>query len=587
MKNSYVTKKFLKQSYKANPALFYIMGLSTLVSVSIILMNIYSLKWILDSLSVGIYKEAIIVFLFIVGINFILNLANKGNEKLIEYHIIKSTCIINQQISQQLMQIPYQYLEDPYYLDLKERAKFANDNMGTVYGFLELSRDIFCCIITIITLGTILFTFQFTIILVVIGGLLLNFLTRLLFMKYQMKFYTSLIPINRKYGYYMDEVNNFKNAKEFRMYSLSDLLIGKFNVFQNEVEGQFRNFTHKNVVFQSFSNVINYLQMFLLYAIIGIKSFAQKIGVGSFSLYLNAAITFSTNINKILSNCIEIRRNIEYLKPFIELMEIKLEKNENKMCLDKEIEAIEFVNLTFKYPKTEKPVLENISFKINKGDKISIVGINGAGKTTLIKLLCRLYQPTSGEILINGHNIFDYEYKTYIEKISAVFQDYKLFAFSLKENIIASQTCVEEEVSNCVNKVGLAEKIKQLPQGLNSFYGKSYDEQGIELSGGEIQKVAIARALYKKASLVILDEPTSALDPLAEADIYQNFNNLVLNKTAIYISHRMSSSVFCDKIIIIQEGHLIAYDTHHHLMQDENGLYYKLFISQAKNYQID
>lgn len=268
-------------------------------------------------------------------------------------------------------------------------------------------------------------------------------------------------------------------------------------------------------------------------------------------------------------------------------MEIKLEKNENKMCLDKEIEAIEFVNLTFKYPKTEKPVLENISFKINKGDKISIVGINGAGKTTLIKLLCRLYQPTSGEILINGHNIFDYEYKTYIEKISAVFQDYKLFAFSLKENIIASQTCVEEEVSNCVNKVGLAEKIKQLPQGLNSFYGKSYDEQGIELSGGEIQKVAIARALYKKASLVILDEPTSALDPLAEADIYQNFNNLVLNKTAIYISHRMSSSVFCDKIIIIQEGHLIAYDTHHHLMQDENGLYYKLFISQAKNYQID
>ena len=198
-----------------------------------------------------------------------------------------------------------------------------------------------------------------------------------------------------------------------------------------------------------------------------------------------------------------------------------------------------------------------------------------------------MYHPISGTIYINGHDIFEYDYDSYMKCISTVFQDYKLFAFSIEENITCdAQNSNNEKAKKLIKDVGLEEKVNSLPNGISSLFGKAYDEDGIEMSGGQSQKVAIARALYKDASLVILDEPTSALDPLAEAEIYEHFNDLVGDKTAIYISHRMSSSVFCDKVLIIDGGKISDFDTHTNLMKKQDSLYYKLFISQAVNYQI-
>jgi ATP-binding cassette subfamily B protein/ATP-binding cassette subfamily C protein len=231
-------------------------------------------------------------------------------------------------------------------------------------------------------------------------------------------------------------------------------------------------------------------------------------------------------------------------------------------------------------------VLRNVSFKIKGGEKISIVGLNGAGKTTLIKLLCRLYKPDSGTIRINGTDIFEYDYESYIARIAAVFQDFRLFAFGIDENITCKQSGTDENhIDELLTQVGLKEKIDSLQDGVKTMLGKAYSPEGVELSGGESQKVAIARALYKNASLIILDEPTSALDPLAEADIYANFNKLVGDKTAFYISHRMSSSVFCDRILILQDGMVADFDTHAALMAKKDSLYFKLFNSQAENYK--
>lgn len=205
----------------------------------------------------------------------------------------------------------------------------------------------------------------------------------------------------------------------------------------------------------------------------------------------------------------------------------------------------------------------------------------------MIKLICRLYQPTKGKILINGRDIFEYDHKSYMDKIAAVFQDYKLFAFSIDENITCKEINADpERTRTIIKEVGLKEKIDDLPDGLSSLYGKAYDDKGIEMSGGEGQKIAIARALYKDASLIILDEPTSALDPLAEAEIYEHFNSMVGDKTAIYISHRMSSSVFCDRILVIEGGKISAYDTHENLLKNKDSLYAKLFNSQAANYEL-
>lgn len=232
-----------------------------------------------------------------------------------------------------------------------------------------------------------------------------------------------------------------------------------------------------------------------------------------------------------------------------------------------------------------KLVLNDISFEINKNEKISIVGLNGAGKTTIVKLLCRLYEATEGQIYINDIPINEYENHSYISLVSAVFQDYKLFSYSILDNIRPNIS--KEEAKEIATSVGIIDKIESLNNGFNSIIGKSYDKDGVEMSCGQRQKIAIARALAKDASLLIMDEPTSALDPLAEADIYENFNNLALNKTAIYISHRMSSSIFCDKILVLDGGVITDYDSHKNLMKNKESLYYKLFTSQSKNYNMD
>ena len=323
--------------------------------------------------------------------------------------------------------------------------------------------------------------------------------------------------------------------------------------------------------------------MALVYGFVAFRTIKEKLSVSSFSLYISTSLSFSTSFARLIEVGLNLSQSITLLAPFVELIELPETEEEGEIILDG-IREIEFRNVSFSYPRSEQIILDNVSFKIRKGEKISIVGLNGAGKTTMVKLLCRLYKPDSGEILINGIPIHEYDYDSYISEISAVFQDYKLFSYTLKENIL-NEDGDEEEAYLVACKVGLKEKIDALPDGINSLYSKIYDEKGIELSGGEAQKVAIARALYKNASLVILDEPTSALDPLAEAEIYMHFNELVQEKTAIYISHRMSSSVFCDLIIVIDSGKIAAIAPHAELMKDTEGLYYRLFTTQAKNYQ--
>ncbi|MDE6579077.1 MAG: ABC transporter ATP-binding protein/permease, partial [Ruminiclostridium sp.] len=235
-------------------------------------------------------------------------------------------------------------------------------------------------------------------------------------------------------------------------------------------------------------------------------------------------------------------------------------------------------------PNTDVEVLKGVNVTLKQGEHLSVVGLNGAGKTTFVKLLCRLYDPTEGEILLDGVNIKEYDYNEYMNLFSPVFQDFKLFAFSIKENIVLDDDCSDEKLSGLIEQVGLGDKIASLEKGTETMLFKSFDENGIEPSGGEQQKMAIARALYKKAPVVILDEPTAALDPVAEYDIYRQFDSLVGGKTAIYISHRLSSCKFCDRIAVFSEGVIKEYGTHDELVLINNGIYAEMFKAQAKYY---
>ncbi|MDE5952450.1 MAG: ABC transporter ATP-binding protein/permease [Acetatifactor sp.] len=242
---------------------------------------------------------------------------------------------------------------------------------------------------------------------------------------------------------------------------------------------------------------------------------------------------------------------------------------------------------SFRYPSGGRMALQHVSFRLRTGGRLAIVGANGTGKTTFIKLLCRLYDPTEGEILLNGIDIRKYDYQEYIKLFSVVFQDYKIFSFSVAENVSASQDFDEEKVRESLKKAGLYERVGEMKDEIHTKLLKDQqeDEQGgVEISGGEKQKLALARALYRDAPVVILDEPTSALDPIAEQDIYQRFNKMVQDKTAIFISHRMSSCRFCDTVVVFDDGRIVQTGSHEELLRDKEGIYSRMWEAQAQYY---
>lgn len=484
------------------------------------------------------------------------------------------------------MSVEYKNLEDPHFLDLKERATFAMYNQGVVNSLVTNAVSFLNEIFTVAGLVAIMLSLSWILVVSLTATIGLSVLIQASFSKYQRKFYQELIPVNRKYSYYINLTFETLIQKECRLYEMQDMLGDTLTEYNREINRWFGKFNRRMGLAMGLFQVVVVLQTMLAYGFVSSHTLSGGIGIGSLTMYVSSAVSFSSSVLAMGTAVVEITLMLGYLTPLAELMKVPDEvRISGNAVLDK-VKTIEFKNVSFAYPKTEKKVLDNVSFIINDGEKISIVGLNGAGKSTVVKLICRLYHPDSGKILINGRDIFEYEHSSYLRELAAVFQDFRLFNFTICENITCKDAGKDrEKVIELIDKVGMSDKIKSLKQGIDSRFGKEYDEEGVEFSGGQSQKIAIARALYKNASLVILDEPTSALDPIAEAEIYENFNSLVGDKTALYISHRMSSSVFCDRILVISDGKTEAFGTHRELMQNEEGTYYKLFTSQAKNYK--
>lgn len=585
-------KKVFALAWGISPLYIILLIMNSLIGAMQIVANVVLPKYLIDELITSRNTGSL---LYIGGAIVLSNLLFSFLGKLMTRNLAIQNRYMNEKMNQALgikiMNVDYSYLENPYYLDLKERAAFACTNQSAVYNLINNSADLLKSLVTLVSMVAVMLTLGPVLFLVSAVTIILTVVVLASFSSYQVRFFDKIIPVNRKYGYYLglgysdDEIQ-----KDARLYGMEPMLLSRVVNYTNEFMGEFNKYYKKQGKIRGAVNIIANLQAALTYGYVGIRvvtnQFGKQIGLGSFMMYVNASIQFTATFRTLTDNIVGTKQMLDYLDPFLELMDLPEVKQEGDIPFEGVIESVCFEHVTFCYPGSEKEVLSDLSFQINKGEKISIVGLNGAGKTTLIKLICRLYHPTSGKILINGKDIFDYDYESYIKNIAAVFQDYKLFAFSLLENITSKdkEKVDKGEVNEIVKEVGLEEKIEELPNGLDSLYGKAYDVNGIELSGGQSQKVAIARALYKNASMVIMDEPTSALDPLAEADIYHNFNNMVSNKTAIYISHRMSSSVFCDRILVLDGGSVSDFDSHENLMKKGESLYCKLFKAQAENY---
>lgn len=317
-----------------------------------------------------------------------------------------------------------------------------------------------------------------------------------------------------------------------------------------------------------------------------LKAWGGAFGIGSVTQYVGAATALAGNVAMFLETVNFVSANAPFMEDTFRLLDTPNAMYQGSLTTEKRSDRqyhVEFRDVSFRYPGTENWALRHVNMKFKVGSRLAIVGENGSGKTTFIKLLCRLYDPQEGQILLNGIDIRKYNYRDYMDIFSVVFQDFQLLPQSLGANVAGSGSYDRERVKKALVDAGFEERMSAMPQGLDTQLYKDFAENGVEVSGGEAQKIAIARALYKDAPFIILDEPTAALDPMAEAEIYGKFNDIVTDKTAIYISHRLSSCKFCDEIAVFDQGQVVQQGTHDGLVEAE-GKYRELWNAQAQYY---
>ena len=381
------------------------------------------------------------------------------------------------------------------------------------------------------------------------------------------------------YKYQMGKDTKIYNLKTSIFHSLDKVLSSAFSTVESWQKTESR--------YRSYGDVSTNILTALVYVFVAAKATFGSLGVGSIVQFVGGITRFNSGITGLVGYMSQLFSNVEALNLYFEFLDMPDKIYHGTLPVEKRQDyeyELEFHDVSFRYPGTDKYALKHLNLKLNVGQRLAVVGMNGSGKTTMIKLLCRLYDPTEGRITLNGIDIKKYEYNEYMSIFGVVFQDFKLFSFPLGQNVAASVEVDPDKAENCLAKAGFGERLKKMPKRLDTCLYKDFEEDGVEVSGGEAQKIAIARALYKDAPFVILDEPTAALDPIAEFEVYSNLNEIIGEKTAVFISHRLSSCRFSDDIAVFHEGELIQRGNHAALVSDINGKYYELWNAQAQYY---
>lgn len=390
---------------------------------------------------------------------------------------------------------------------------------------------------------------------------------------------------------YVNKISNsyggYQMGKDIRIYDMVDI----YRKLNSEIEETHINgskkywYGHRNIQFsdQIISQGIN----FSIYAFVCLNAVRGYFEIGSVIMYVGYINRVINAFKKISTNIAMFKMNQPFLQRYLDFLRLENKMNKGTLSVEKQSDTefeIEFRNVSFKYPGAANFALHNLNLKLENNKRLAVVGMNGSGKTTMIKLLCRLYDPTEGVIMLNGIDIREYDYVEYMKLFSVVFQDFKLFSVSVGQNIAVNVDFDNNQVNESLKKAGFSGRLAEMPKGLNTCLYKDFEEEGVEISGGEAQKIALARALYKNAPFIVLDEPTAALDPIAEYEIYSKFNEIVSDKTVIYISHRLSACRFCDNIVVFNEGELIQNGSHNELIKNRSGKYYELWKAQAQYY---
>lgn len=551
-------------------------------------------KYVIDlvqaDVSAADNMEALLKLMLIAGaIAGILTWGNVFSRNKVWYRFIYARMqVITERVDKALC-LNYQMLERPDVLDVHERATEATGgNNNGVEGMMNLmvtlGKDLFTVIVTFVAVLVL----NWSLILCLFAlGILQYLYYRRVIREDKREVWDKLAPVWRQVNYMARITQDFDYAKDIRLFNLGDFLTGKQReVFAKKEERMDYSkdlwFRHSVVVQLLFlvGNALIYGALF--YAVLG-----KGLSIGNFTMYLALAYSFSGSLVEFLHRFGDYERASLEVDDFRSFMELDMGEEKDTVPIPGGQEyTIQFHDVCYRYPGQEKNAVDHLNMTLHPGEKLAVVGQNGAGKTTMIKLMLRLYDPTEGNITLNGVDIRRFKREEYFKLFSPVFQNVEVLAFPIAENIsmkAAEDTdCGRAEAAAA--EAGLEDKIRSLPGGIHSELLKIVDDEGVDLSGGERQKLALARALYKAAPMVVLDEPTSALDALAEQQLYERFNHMIGTKSAVYISHRLASTRFCDRVAMFADGKMIEYGSHDELME-KGGEYAHMFEVQAQYYQ--
>lgn len=601
--------KTLKLLHRADSSSIPLFILNSILKSLYPYINIFLSAYIIDSIIDKNFNLTIILTIALIAGNFVFGVISDALKQICSSKSVKVHQYVQLLICKHSLELDYETLEIPKTLESIHSANFSMQHQGGFGSLISNYGLLLESIISILTGIIMVFSLCLSIpnsesvflniassvpvsFIILLAFFLINANTNISLAKHlnekQLDIFEKQMKTEKRFSYFFNQIIlNFSMGTFIRIFDMSALI-------EKEEKDRF-SFSSETIWAETFllfkkkdytESLIAGFSVFFAYTFVILKVLANAISIGALTKYIGSISQLNSAISNFIRFNGDIRLQCDYLKYYNEFMEIKNERYIGTIPIEKRndnVYEIEFHDVSFKYPGQDENVLEHVSCKLILKNKMAVVGRNGAGKTTFIKLLCRLYDPTEGYITLNGINIKKYNYLEYLSLFGVVFQDFKLFAFPLEQNVASSTEVDVEKVWKCIKLAGIKDRVEKMPEKLKTPLYK-YDEGGVEISGGEAQKIAIARALYKNAPFVILDEPTAALDPISEYEIYSKFNELVKDKTSIYISHRMSSCRFCDDIIVFDKGKIIQRGSHDELMQNENMLYAKLWNAQAQYY---